>query len=56
MRDLPEDSTWRTINDYDEEYENNNNNIIFSYNPRKYKKKDIVPDKEYTNHYYHTCD
>jgi len=55
MRDLHEDSTWETIYHYDEHYENNNN-IIYSYNPRKYKKKDIVPDKQYTNYYYNTCD
>ena len=54
MRDLHENSSWNTINAYDEEYENNNN-IIFSYNPRKYKKKDLVPDKNY-NSYYNTCD
>ena len=54
MRDLPQDSSWGTINDYDDYHENNN--IIYSYNPSKYKKRDVVPDKHYDNYYYNNCD
>lgn len=54
-RDLPEDSTWKTINDYDE-YNKNINKCFNTYKPSKYKKKDILPNESYDNHYYHTCD
>ncbi len=48
MRDLPEDSIWKTINEYDQC--NKNNKCFNTYKPSKYI------NKHYTNHYYHTCD
>ena len=52
MRNLPQDSSWETINDYDEYYNNNS----YFYNNNKHRKIDLVPEKIYTSYYYNTCD
>jgi hypothetical protein len=69
MRDLHEDSSWDTIYHYDEyydkhydeyydkhydEYYDNINKYFNTY--KSSKKKDLVPNKSYTNNYYYTCD
>ena len=59
MRDLPEDSTWKNIDHYDEHYDEHYENInkcFNTYKPSKYIKKDLVPDKNCDNYYNNTCD
>jgi len=59
MRDLPEDSTWKNIDHYDEHYDEHYENInkcFNNYKPSKYIKKDLVPDKNCDNYYNNTCD
>tara|TARA_B110000261_G_C12951415_1_gene304617 strand:+ start:232 stop:597 length:366 start_codon:yes stop_codon:yes gene_type:complete len=58
MRDLPEDSSWKIIDKYDQCNENINKcfNVYKPNKPAKYIKKDIIPDESYDNYYYNTCD
>ena len=53
IRNLPENSSWNIINDYDNYY---NCSSYFNSNNNKYRKIDLVPEKYSNNYYYNTCD